>query len=252
MGAALTLRPSLDSPLNFLMLQGGIFSGNSTKTDVKNARDFIGRIGASRQTGAGQNWGVGLSYYNGRILQGTKYVYAMSGKAFVVDSAESNKNKYARREYIGIDAQLGFKTPIGLTKLSGEYIFGQQPGSAVSSKSPSGELYLGPTYIRKFRGGYVLLVQDVGRTPFSLVGKYEYYDPNTKLSGNEVGISQSGTSKTDLAQSSFIAGALWKINSSLLLAATYSFNANEKSENINGYSRNRADDVFTLRLQYKF
>lgn len=46
--------------------------------------------------------------------------------------------------------------------------------------------------------------------------------------------------------------AIWRINNALKLTAYYDFNKNEKSDNVKGYDADRKDDVFTLRLQYKF
>ena len=47
-------------------------------------------------------------------------------------------------------------------------------------------------------------------------------------------------------------GLLWKINNSLRLTAYYDVVRNEKSINLSGYNKDIKDDVFTLRLQYKF
>jgi hypothetical protein len=146
---------------------------------------------------------------------------------------------------------LGVKSSLGSTQLRGEYLFGDQPGGSSSSKSPNAStLPTADTYLRNFRGGYVMLVQDLGKLPFAAVLKYDWYDPNTKISKNEIGLNN--TNKGDIAQNTFGFGMLWNINASLRLQAYYEINKNEKTENLTAYNDDRKDNVFTLRMQYKF
>ncbi|MFA6780028.1 MAG: porin [Paludibacteraceae bacterium] len=252
LGVALVLTPKKESPFSFLKLTAGIFSGNGIKQDTKSLRDFIGHVSASKTIGSSAKWGTGFSYYLGGVYQGDKRVCEMSGKTFVVDSSASNLGEYAKRQYFGVDGQFEVESPLGTTKLTAEYLWGQQPGTEGSSKSPNGTLGTQTTFIRNFSGYYVMLVQSIGTTPFSLVGKYDYYDANTEVSGNEVGAADSKTGKADFAKSTVGAGAIWRINNALKLTAYYDFNKNEKSDNVKGYDADRKDDVFTLRLQYKF
>jgi len=112
-------------------------------------------------------------------------------------------------------------------------------------------------------GWYGILVQDLGQSPFSLVLKYDSYDPNTKVKGNEIGATAtvSGavkTNKTDLRYGTLGLGALWRINSALRLQLYYENVKNEKSANLasttrsSDFSRDQLDDAFTVRLQFKF
>lgn len=250
LGAMLTLQAPKSSPWSILKLEAGLLAGNGIKQETDNKRDFIGHLSADKSWG-NIGLGGGVSYYNGRVYQGTENVYTMDGEGFEVDIDPANKGKFAKREYVGIDARFSVKSILGLTQLRGEYLFGQQPGTAGSSKSPNASsLPSSDTYIRKFSGGYVMLVQDLGKSPFALVAKYDWYDPNTKVSKNEVG--ESGTTATDIAKNAIGVGALWNINSALRLTAYYDINGNEKSDNLAGYDKNLKDDLFTLRLQYKF
>ena len=162
-----------------------------------------------------------------------------------------------KREYIGLDAQFSFKNSWGTTSLRGEGLLGTQPGIAGSSKSPNtgtrpGNEPENSLFKRPFIGYFFYLVHDIGTTPFSAVLKYYVYDPNTKLKGNEIGVENSLTSKTDLAQSTLGIGALYRFNKHIRVQAYYEFNFNEKSDFVKGYEKDREDDVFTLRLQYKF
>jgi phosphate-selective porin len=47
-------------------------------------------------------------------------------------------------------------------------------------------------------------------------------------------------------------GAMWNINPALRLMAFYEMTTNENSTSIAGYDTDIKDDLFTLRLQYKF
>ncbi len=251
LGAMFILQAPKTSPWSILKLEAGLFAGNGIQRETDSRKDFIGHLSLNKTIGSSAAFGAGVSHYNGSVYQGTENVYKMKNGAFVANTTQNNIGKYASRHYTGFDMQFSAYSNAGMTQLRAEYLFGQQPGTASSTKSPnSSSLPEHDTYIRNFSGGYVIFVQDLGKTPFSAVLKYDWYDPNTKISGDEVG--KNGTSKTDLSQNTFGIGALWRINPSLRLQAYYEFNNNEKSNNIAGYDQNIKDDVFTLRLQYKF
>lgn len=256
LGAMLTLRTKETSPLNFLRLDAGLFAGNSINRETDNRKDFIGRLGADKAIGKWGTWGAGVSYYNGSVYNPTTTAYELKNKQFVeIDKGEAGT--YMKREYFGLDAQFSFKSSWGKTTLRAEGLLGTQPGIANSSKSPNSgtrpaDLPENSLFKRPFIGYFFYFVQDIGRTPFAAVLKYDAYDPNTKLSGNEIGKEGSFTSKTDLAQSTLGIGGLYNFNKHFRVQAYYEFNFNETSPLVKGYEKDRKDDVFTLRLQYKF
>lgn len=250
LGAMITLQTGKKSPLNFLKLEAGLFAGNGIKQETDNRKDFIGHLSANKKWNNLQLSG-GLSYYNGGVYQGTENVYSMKGKSFILSNSADNVGRFAKREYIGFDLQFGIKSILGSTLVRAEYLFGTQPGKDSGSKSPNASSLPGyDTYIRDFAGGYVILVQDLGKLPLAAVLKYDWYDPNTKIADHEIGLNH--TTKGDIAQNTFGFGMLWNINSSLRLQAYYEINKNEKTKNISGYEKDRKDDVFTVRIQYKF
>ncbi len=280
LGTAIFLQPAKTSPLNFLHLDIGIFAGNGIKPEMDNRLDFIGHLYATNNIGSHAKYGIGVSYYNGGAMQFSKNVYTMEDDAFVLNSdSAGNFRKYAKREYFGIDGQFNLITKAGMTKIHAEYLFGQQPGSKASTKSPNTgvlgtvireinpNLVANDTYIRNFSGGYVMLTQDLGKLPLTAVLKYDWYDPNTKVKGNEigkeVGQDQYKTGFADLTQNTVGFGALWRVNNNFRLTAYYEINDYEKSDlsytfnsKTNGEKTYVVDDlkrnVFTLRLQYKF
>lgn len=256
LGAMLTLRTRQTSPLSFLRLDAGLFAGNSVNRETDSRKDFIGRISATKPIGKWGQWGAGVSYYNGGVYNPTTEAYEMRGKQFVrFDIAETGT--YMKREYFGLDAQFSFLSSAGKTTLRAEGLLGTQPGIASSSKSPNSgtrpdDKPENALFKRPFLGYFFYLIQDIGRSPFSALLKYDVYDPNTKLTGGDIGAESTFTSKTDLAQSTFGVGGIYNFNKNIRLQAYYEFNFNEMSSRVEGYETDRKDDVLTVRLQYKF
>lgn len=251
LGGMLVLQAKESSPLHFLKLEGGWFAGNGIKQETDSKKDFIGHLSAKKNIGDSFAFGLGASLYNGFVYQGTANVYSMQDDGFVLHSHATNVGQFAKREYYGFDARTSLVTAWGEMQIRAEYVFGKQPGTALNTKSPNySALPATDTYIRNFQGGYLFLIQEIGESPFAAVVKYDWYDPNTKVAGDQIGLK--GTSKTDLAQSTWGVGALWEIHKAVRLQAYYEFNTNEKTAAIEGKNENVKDDVFTLRLQYKF
>lgn len=251
LGMMLTFQAPGDSFWSLLKVELSLVAGNGIESDIDNRKDFIGHITASDVIGSNLHLSGGISYYNGGVYQGTENVYAMSDSRFVLNAHEDNLGAYAKREYIGADVQLKIENSFGQTQLRGEYITGKQPGLKTSSKSPNyAQVPNFDTYLRNFNGGYFTLVQALENTGLSVVAKYDFYDPNTKVSGNEIGLN--GTDKGDIAYQTFGAGLFWEINENLRLTAYYDWIQNEKTRNLEGFASDKKDNVFTFRIQYKF
>lgn len=252
LGGMITLRAAPSSKWSFIEMNAGIFSGNGIRQDTDSRKDFIGHIKAEKDINPDINVGIGASYYNGSIFQGTENVYTMQNGSFVLNSDENNIGEFAKKEYVGFNAQFIANSSIGKTKIVGEYLYGTQPGIKNSSKSPnSSTQIIADTYIRSFNGGYVLLSQDLGKLPVSALVKYDRYNPNHEVSGNNIGDATS-TSGADVAYNTLGLGFVWWANKSLRVQAYYELVKNETSENLEGYTHDRKDDMFTLRLSYKF
>ncbi len=251
LGAMFLLQASKTSPWNFLKLEAGLFAGNGIKQETDSRKDFIGHLSANKNAGSDLKFGLGVSYYNGGVYQGTENIYTMQDKGFTLDSDVTNKGEFAKREYYGFDGQCIIMSAAGMTQVRAEYLWGTQPGGKLSSKSPNTSVLLATdTYVRNFSGGYAILVQDLGKLPFSAVFKYDWYDPNTKISGDEIGLNN--TDIGDIAYHTFGLGMLWRANNNIRLQAYYEMIANEKSANLIGFDSDLKDNVFTLRLQYRF
>jgi len=251
LGVALTLQAAKTSPWNFLKLNTGLFAGNGIKEETDSHRDFIGHLSATKSIGSKAKWGLGTSYYSGRVFQGNENVYTMNGNVFVRNDTPNNKGEFAKREYIGFEGQFSVINILGLAQIRAEYLFGTQPATHLSSKSPNTSTpIIADTYIRNFSGGYVIFVQDLKQLPFSVVLKYDWYDPNSQTAKDDVGLN--GTGATDLAQNTIGFGLLWRASNNIRLQAFYEINNNETSLNLPAFTEDVKNDVFTLRLQYKF
>jgi hypothetical protein len=249
LGGMLQLQAPKGHMLNFLKLQAGLFSGNGIGKDADSRKDFIGRLSATKNIGRFIKLGGGVSYYNGGVYQPKTNYFKMNGTDFTKDTCAVGD--YAKREYIGADIQLSILNPLGKTAIRLEYITGQQPGVAGSSTSrKDGTNFADELYLRPFMGGYAMLVHDILKTKFAVVAKYDYYDPNTKVGGNNIGLG--GTTATDIAYSTVGVGGLYRITKYLTLHIYYDFIFNERTNNIADFSSNRKDNLLSCRLQYKF
>jgi hypothetical protein len=270
LGAMLTIQPRKESRFNFIRLNAALVNGNGISTESDSRKDFIGQLGINKTTSNEKfRYAVGVSYYNGGVFQETKNVCNMATladgmtKGFMIDSAASNRGKYAKREYYGADAQFSLDWPVGLTTLRGEYIRGSQPGGPKSNISPAGrvipDIGMSDTYNRKFNGGYVYFIQNILHSRHEVVVKYDFLDPNTAVKGtnakSEVSYDgntlKTGLSGADVAYTTWGIGYNVRLNPNLKLMAFYEFVKNENTA-IKGFTQDLKDNVFTLRAQFKF
>lgn len=75
-------------------------------------------------------------------------------------------------------------------------------------------------------------------------------DPNTDIKGATIGTAAK-TGKADMAYSTLGLGYMYRMNNNVRLMAYYDMVTNESTK-VKGYFSNVNDNVFTLRLQYKF
>lgn len=267
LGAQLTFNPPKTSRFNYIHLDMGLFTGNGVNAEFDSKKDFISHLWMSRNTKSEKiKYGLGVSFYQGGILQGNKYIYTMGDvaagvKGFVIDSATTNKNSFANRQYIGFDGQFSIETPAGISTLRGEYVFGTQPGSTTTSTSPTNTVPNYDTYIRQFNAFYVYFVQNILQSKHQVVVKYDVYDPNTEISGTDINGTINGTktrlTATDIKYSTIGLGYIYRFNNNLKITAYYDLVSNEKTgimgtTGINNFNKDIKDNVLTIRIQYKF
>ncbi|NLR78476.1 porin [Chitinophaga eiseniae] len=267
LGAMISFEPRRkDHPLRFLKIDLGAFNGQglTATTDFDSHKDIIGRIaikpqkiGASKTLVSG-----GVSVLYGGMQQFTNYINTMgtvNGKpGYLVDSSVANAGKIAPRHYYGADIQV--KIPNGpgrgSTQFRAEYIRGQQTATAQTTETP-GAIPLtpqgkyAPLYIRSFDGAYLYFLQNLASEQHQLVVKYDWYDPNKKVSGKDIGVPGSGLTAADIRYNTLGVGYLYYANEHLKFMFYYDWVTNEKTA-LEGYTNDLKDNVLTCRMQYRF
>lgn len=259
LGMMLTFEPQKNGhKLRFLRVDAGLFNGQGLpgRADFDSHKDFIGRV-SFRPLKLQKNVNLtgSVSYYHGSTQQYSKYVWEhgkVNGKkGMTVDSSMTNIGKYSRRQYYSGDAQLKIKGSLGLTELRGEYWQGIQPGSRITSQSfPSKVEASLPRYIRNFNGAFFYFLQNIGTSKHQVVAKYDWYDPNTDVKGDE--ITEAGNyTEADIRYNTLGLGYVYYFNDHFKFTLWYDNVRNEHTQ-LPEYMKDVKDDVLTLRVQYKF
>lgn len=266
MGAELIVEAPKNSKLFGLNFTGGFFNGTGLTipavniSDIDSRKDFIGRL--SYYKGIKEDkikFGVGASHYNGYERVANNFLYngfktdTLGNLQYKLsDTTTVNyKGSYAKRLYYGLEALFSVKSIIGTTTLRGEYVFGQQPGSATSTKSPQAAT-TGATYIRNFTGAYVFFIQRIMNSKHELFVKYEWYDPNSKVGASDIGKTGSMLGAADVKFTAIGVGYNFYITENFKFLAYYNMVSNEISKNLSGYTRDLKDNILTLRVQARF
>ena len=248
LGAQLTVNGPGNTVLRNFKAEGGLFAGNGSESKETDSRkDLIGHLSYAGEYRRG-TYGLGGSLYSGGVkLAGEQKGWRFRDGAWQEDPRMAS-GTYARREYYGVDGRISVAGALGVTHIRGEYLWGMQPGAKNGSGSPTGAV-TADLYMRRFSGYYVNLTQDVGRSRHSLVVKYDAYDPNIRATGDEC------KTEGDVAFSTLGFGWIFRANENVKITAYYDRVWNEKVRNgfiSSGFGGDIRDDVFTLRVQYRF
>ena len=260
MGAMISFDPRRNIPvLNKFKIDVGLFNGQGINTtrDFDNYKDLIARVSLKPiSLSKNVSFTLGASTLQGGLLQNTKYEYytglANEIMTTFVDSSATNLFSKSPRKYYGADAQLKIKNRIGLSEFRAEYLAGQQSATNSSSESPIALLTGKDGYnVRNFRGGYLYYVQSLFSTRHQLVVKYDWYDPNTKVNGTDIGVVGSKLTEADIQYNTLGLGYINYLTENIKLVFYYAKVMNE-STLLKGYTSDVKDDVMTFRIQYRF
>jgi hypothetical protein len=258
LGMMATFEPrKKNDPLRLIKIDAGFYNGQGLtgSEDYDSYKDFIARA-ALKPFNLSQTVSLssGISFFQGGIMQNSNFIYRMNGpdggKFFSVDSSLNNIGKKAPRKYRGIDAQLKIKNKWGKTELRGEYWYGTQTASADESATP-GILLKQPYYIREFNGAFFYLLQNIINDKHMVALKYDIYDPNKHVSGNDIGAPSSNTHAGDIKFNTFGAGYIYFADAHIKLVLWYDVIKNEKTL-LDGFTSDIKDNIFTFRVQYRF
>ena len=255
-GAVLSLLAPKQSSFNGLKLEFGFVNGNGIAFEDKKKygklhKDLIGRLSYNKSLET-VNFGAGASFYSGKVMLFEGF------EAFEMANGDFRKMNLTdgdmiQRHVYGFEGQFKVKTAAGNTAVRAEYLFGTQPGLENTNVSNCTAGYLnglpGNVYLRPFSGAYIYFVQDVISPKHSVVFRYDYYNPNSKLVGNDL-ITNGDAKYTTVA-----AGYMFNPSSNVRLMACYEWITNEQSNSatVNGkFQKDVKDNLLTVRIQYKF
>lgn len=246
----------------FFRIDLGIFNGQGLTgpAEFDRYKDLIGQLVikpiavSSRLRLSG-----GVSFLQGNILQDTGFHYRMQHSSlpvFVKDSLRVQAGGPLPRRYQGINVQTSYKTGWGPSELRAEIWQGTQTATAMSSETPgslpllTGNVKI-PLYVRNFRGGFLTIIQPILHTKNQLILKYDWYDPNTRAGRRALGAPGSNVTSADIRFSTWGLGILRHINENLKIVCYHEWVRNELTS-LPGFTSDVADDVFTLRAQFRF
>lgn len=272
LGAMLTFQPTKGKKMFGLKVDAGFFNGTGIAVpgttslngagvaDFDKFKDFMAHAVYQRATKSTKiNYGFGGSYYNGGfVMQSNKLYNSFSVnnlglQTWMAADTSSNtfKGKRAERTYYDVEFQVSIDNKFGKTSLRSEYIFGIQTGTINNSKSPSSLPTDVVAYARNFDGFYTYFIQRIGKSKHEIALKYEWYDPNTKLAANDF---DTGTTMKDaeLKYTMLGIGYNYYFDENVKFMFYYNFVQNETAKGIAGFNKDLKDDVFTIRMQYRF
>jgi hypothetical protein len=108
-----------------------------------------------------------------------------------------------------------------------------------------------PFYVRKFNGAFLVFLQNIVSSKHQLGVKLDWYDPNTQVSGKQIGLAGSNLNAADIKFTTLGFGYLYYWNEHLKLTLWYDRVWNE-STLLSGYTDDVSDNVFTARVQFRF
>ena len=215
-GAKLEIAP----PKIPLKIQLAVFNGNDGLTiadaagnninplnnDFDNHKDFMGRVTYTFKLGKIGALGIGAHGYYGAIKANTVDVL---NSDYTYNKTLDNTGKLVKKNWVGFEGQLYFDFLGGLA-LKGEYIFGVNgtPGYASKTTATGAQVVNGmrndtlfmtttttvttnnrPAIEKSFSGYYIYLIKNIGKH-HQVAVRYDYYDPNTKLSSDLIGVNK--------------------------------------------------------------
>jgi len=265
LGIMFSLNPrKADSRFKWFAIDLGIYNGQGLAgpAEYDSHKDVVFRISSKRQTvkklGKAQVSG-GLSGYIGAVTNQNPFLYSMKEINGLwqmrSDSLASNIGKNGARRYMGADFQIIFPNAKGQTEFRAEYIRGLQTGTLAASETPGGYVidatgYSVPFATRSFDGAYFYFLQHLGSWKHQAVVKFDWYDPNTKVSGKQIS-KANGLTPADIRYNTLGAGYIHYVNPYLKLVLWYDYPINEKTA-LAGYDKDLKDGIFTCRAQFSF
>ncbi len=118
----------------------------------------------------------------------------------------------------------------GFTELRAEMITGKHTSFANTSETPADipSDISGALYKRNFNGAYFYLLHNIFSIKHQLAIKYDWYDPNTDVSGSDIGKSGTNINEANIKFSTLGFGYISYFNDNVKLVLWYDKIVNEK------------------------
>jgi phosphate-selective porin len=220
-----------------VMVMNGDFTGTQAKA-VQSSKDVMARFVYSvKIPSAGVGIDFGANHYFGNVLaKNNQYVKNSNG---TLDSL-SNVWRYLDKNWTGGEIRV-YADILGGLSIKGEYVAGiNSVASTVATSATMAQKKASPNLYNNFAGYYLTFVKNIGSKNQAVV-RYDYYDPNTKLSGDAAGNS--------LYYKTWAFAWQYYLNENIRITAQYTMPKNEtNTANPTDYK----DNLFTIRVQAKF
>jgi phosphate-selective porin len=221
------------SPERFpLKLQLAVLNGNFTgkeAKDVDSKKDVMARaVYSLNLSSAGIGIDLGIHGYSGGLRAKNKYIKDYENN---MDSASTNTGSYMQKQWIGGEMQV-FIDFLGGIALKGEYIGGKNAFAGDSKTNPNAT--------KKFAGFYTYFIKNLGKKN-QFVARYDYFDPNTSLSGDAAG--------KDIFYKTITLAWQYYMNDNIRFSLNYEIPKNETNTAI---PDDIADNVLGIRMQARF
>lgn len=233
-------------PLN---IQLAMFNGNfgegttsNQEKDVDSQKDVMFRACYSLNF---KNIGLGVDF-------GASEYYGKNTVFVAGNFSDVNNNTFAAKvgdkldkHWTGIELQ-AFYDVLGGFALKSECNFGTISGTANASNVLNNNPGFNFSGVRDFVGYYVTLEKNFG-TKYQAAVRYDSWDPNRRLSGNEVTVAP------DLRVNTWSFALDYFFTTNTKIALGYSMPINETSSTIGGiYNNDVKNNTTTLRFQVNF
>jgi hypothetical protein len=260
LGAMVSFDPQ-NKALSFLTADLAIINGSGySSRDYDSRKDIVGNLGFKFDSLANKKLHIGFggSFYKGSVRNDTESYYTNTAGGFVQNTNPNYVGYNAKRDYFGGNLQLQYDSNLGSTSFKAEYVGGTQPGVAKSDKIPgtlaSQSFSTQPAtdlYLREFSGYYLWLSHQIAKSRFTALLAYDSYDPNTNVKEREIGAPASNTTAGDIKFNTLGYGMTCQINGRIKLTVYNEHVVNDRTQLVD-YSDDLKDDVFTMRLQYRW
>jgi len=247
---------------------GTNLNSNENK-DYDNFKDVMARVTYNLKLGSFGGLDIGAHGYFGKLKSNALTTYSSD---YTTVKAAKLGDAIARN-WVGGEFQL-FADVLGGLSVKGEYIAGK---NASIGYAPTTAIPLGvANYQNKFAGYYLYLIKNLGKKN-QFAFRYDYYDPNTDITGKDVSINgyaataataKKTSGKSDLATTTLGFAFHHYFDDNLRITLAYEVVQNEKVgttgkvvdnyTNPDGttgsldYSSKVNQNVLTLRIQAKF